>query len=99
MEAQLRFMTKEEAHKLIDSIPGDGAFIITYDSRVGKSDTGKYIKKKASNKLVDKAKVLVLSTSQITTLNLHDIFFSDSEEYIDSKKVGIVKTILVPQLE
>ena len=63
------------------------------------SDTGKYIKKKASNKLVDKAKVLVLSQSQITTLNLHDIFFNDFEEYIDSNKVGIVKTILVPQLE
>ena len=99
MEAQLRFMTKEEAHKLIDSIPGDGAFVLTYDSKIGKSDTGKYIKKKASNKLVDKAKVLVLSTSQITTLNLHDIFFNDFEEYIDSNKVGIVKTILVPQLE
>lgn len=99
MGAQLRFMTKEEAHKLIDSIPGNGTYIITYDSKVGKSDTGKYVKKKISNKLVDKAKVLVLSESQITTLNLHDIFFSDFEEYIDSKKVGIVKTILVPQLE
>lgn len=99
MEAQLRFMTKEEAHKLIDSIPGDGTFVLTYDSKIGKSDTGKYIKKKASNKLVDKAKVLVLSQSQITTLNLHDIFFNDFEEYMDRKKVGIVKTILVPQLE
>ncbi len=96
METQLSFMTKEEAHQLIDSMPGDGVFVLTYSENVGKSDNGKYIKKRKGNKLVDKAKVVVLSQSKITTLNLHDIFFNDFEEY---KREGTVKTIMIPQLE
>ncbi len=96
MGTQLKFVTKEEAHQIIDSMPGDGVFMLTYNKEIGKSDNGKYIKKRKGNKLVDKAKVLVLSQNKITTLNLHDIFFNDFEEY---KKEGIVKTIIVPQLE
>ena len=96
METQLSFVTKEEAHRLIDSIPGDGIFVLTYNEEVGMSDNGKYIKKKKGNKLVDKAKVLVLSKNNITTLNLHDIFFNDFGEY---RREGTVKTILIPQLE
>ena len=48
------------------------------------------------NKLIDKAKVVVLSESQITTLNLHDVFFNSFEEY---KREGTIRTILFPQLE
>ena len=96
MEKQLSFMTKEDAHKYINSIPGDGVFVLTYSEKTGKSDNGKYIKKKKGNKLVDKAKVVVLSESQITTLNLHDVFFNSFEEY---KREGTIRTILVPQLE
>lgn len=96
MEKQLSFMTKEDAHKYIDSIPGDGVFVLTYSEKTGKSDNGKYIKKKKGNKLVDKAKVVVLSESQITTLNLHDVFFNSFEEY---KREGTIRTILIPQLE
>ena len=96
MEKQLSFMTKEDAHKYIESIPGDGVFVLTYSEKTGKSDNGKYIKKKKGNKLVDKAKVVVLSESQITTLNLHDVFFNSFEEY---KREGTIRTILFPQLE
>lgn len=96
MEKQLSFMTKEDAHKYIDSIPGDGVFVLTYSEKTGKSDNGKYIKKKKGNKLIDKAKVVVLSESQITTLNLHDVFFNSFEEY---KREGTIRTILFPQLE
>lgn len=96
MEKQLSFMTKEDAHKYIESIPGDGVFVLTYSEKTGKSDNGKYIKKKKGNKLIDKAKVVVLSESQITTLNLHDVFFNSFEEY---KREGTIRTILFPQLE
>ena len=59
MEVQLKFVTKEEAHEIINSIPGDGVFVLTYSNKTGKSDNGKYIKKKRGNRLVDNAKTLV----------------------------------------
>lgn len=100
MEAQLSFMTKEDAHKLIDSIPGDGVFILTYSMKAGISDNGKYIKKKKGNKYVDKAKTVVLSKSKITTLNLHDKFFNNFEECKgEYLKDGIVRTIMIPQIQ
>lgn len=93
---QLSFISKEDAHKIIDSMPGNGIFVLTYNEKLGMSDNGKYIKKKSGNKMVDKAKVVVLSESKITTLNLHDVFFNSFEEY---KREGIVKTIMIPKLE
>ena len=48
MERQLRFVSKEEAHKLIDESPGDNVFILTYDGIIGMSDNGRYVKKKRS---------------------------------------------------
>lgn len=99
METQLSFMSKEEAHKLIDSIPGEGVFVLTYSMKSGKSDKGKYIKKKKGNKYVDKAKTVVLSQSKIMTLNLHDRFFNDFEDYKEEyMKDGITRTIIVPQI-
>lgn len=93
METQLKLVTKEEAHKLIDSIQGDSIFVLTYDEQVGMSDNGRFIKKKKSKKLVDKANALVLSQSRITTLNLHGNFLKDIENY---KRNGIIKTIMIP---
>ena len=96
MESQLKLISKKEAHKLIDSIQGDSVFILTYDEKIGMSDNGKLIKKKKSKKLVDKAKGLVVSQSRITTLNLHENFLKDVENY---KRNGIVRTIMIPKLE
>lgn len=96
MGTQLSFITKEEAHKFIDEIPGDGIYVLTYSEETGKSDEGKFIKKKKGNKLVDKAKVIVKSESKITSLNLHDVFFNSFDNY---KREGTIKTILIPQLE
>lgn len=96
METQLKLVTKEEAHKLIDSIQGDSIFILTYDEKMGISDNGRVIKKKKSKKFVDKANGLVLSQSIITTLNLHENFLKDIENY---KRNGIVRTIMIPQLK
>lgn len=96
METQLKLVTKEEAHKLIDSIQSDSIFILTYDEKIGMSDNGRLVKKKKSKKLVDKANGLVLSQNRITTLNLHENFLKDIENY---KRNGIVRTIMIPQLE
>lgn len=93
METQLRHVTKEEAHRLIDSIQGDSVYVLTYDQSIGISDNGRLIKKKKSKKFVDKAKGLVLSQSRITTLNLHENFLKDYS------KEGIVRTIMLPKLE
>lgn len=100
METQLSFMSKEEAHKLIDSIPGEGVFILTYNVQKGISgQNGKYIKKKKGNKYIDKAKTVVMAKSQITTLNLHEKLFTDFEGYKgESMKDGIMRTIIVPQI-
>lgn len=46
MEKQLRFVSKEETHKLIEELPGDSVLIMTYNSDFGISDSGKCIKKK-----------------------------------------------------
>ena len=96
METQLSFVTKEEANQLIDSIEGDGIFVLTYNSKKGKSDNGKFIKKKKGDKYVDRANVLVLSRNKVTTLNLHEKIFEDFEE---CKREGIVRTIMIPKLE
>lgn len=97
MQTQLSFVTKEEAHRLIDSIEGDGIFVLTYNANKGISDNGRYVKKKKGNKYVDKAKVLVLSKSQIMTLNLHEHLFTDIGEF---KREGITRTIMLqPRLE
>lgn len=100
MKTQLSFMTKEQAHKLIDSIPGDGVFILTYSEKKGKSDNGKYIKKKKGNKFVDRAKTVVLAKSQITTLNLHNKIFDEFDGYKEEyMKDGVMRTIIVPQIQ
>lgn len=77
METQLKIVTKEEAHKLIEEAPGDSVLVLTYNKKIGMSDTGKYIKKKKGRMLVDRSSVLVLAESKpIMTLNLHDKYFS-----------------------
>ena len=99
-DKKIGMVTKEDAHKLIDSIPGDGVFILTYSMKTGISDNGKYIKKKKGNKYVDKAKTVVLSKSKVTTLNLHDKFFNDFEECKgEYLRDGIVRTIMIPQIQ
>lgn len=97
MGTQLRFVTKEEAHRLIDETPGTGVMILTYDNSVGISDSGKFIRKKRGKKMVDKASVLVLAESNpVITLNLHGKYFSDFSRY---DKENIDKSILLAKLE
>ncbi len=97
MGTQLKLVSKEEAHRLIDEVPGDMIMVLTYNSKIGISDTGKYIKKKRGITMVDKASVLVLiENNPIRTLNLHSRCFSDFSCY---RKEKIDKSILLPKLE
>lgn len=97
MEQQLRFVSKEEAHRLIDDIPGEGVLILTYDNVIGISDQGRYVKKKRSKKYVDKSATLVLVDSRpILTLNLHDKIINDLSGY---NRENIVRSIMLAKLE
>lgn len=97
MEKQFRFVSKEEAHQLIDAMPGDGVLILTFNNTIGLSDNGKYIKKNKSKKFIDRSKTLVLVDSRpILTLNLHDKFFKDLSKY---NKEKIAKSIMLAKLE
>lgn len=97
MEKQLRFVSKEEAHKLIDEMPGDGILVMTYDSFIGISDKGKYVKKKKSKRYIDKSKTLVLiDNSPILALNLHDKIIKDLTRY---NRENVVKSIMLAKLE
>lgn len=97
MGKQLRFVSKEEAHKLINEMPGDNVLVMTYDSFIGISNKGKYVKKKKSEKYIDKSKTLVLiDSSPILALNLHDKIIRDLSKY---NKENITKSIMLVKLE
>lgn len=87
---QLKRVSKEEAHKIIDEAPGNSLMVLTYDGIIGMSDYGKYMKKKKGKRLIDKYPIVFLSDSRpITTLNLHKLS--------DIKKIS--KSIIIPRLE
>ena len=44
MDTQLRYVTKEELHKMIDEMPGDELMVLTYKKDIGISDNGKMLK-------------------------------------------------------
>lgn len=97
MERQLRFVSKEEAHKLIDESTGNNVLILTYNHVIGISDQGKRVKKKRSKKYVDKSETLVLiDTRSIVTINLHDKIIKDLSSY---NREHIVKSIMLARLE
>lgn len=97
MITQLKFMSKEEAHKLIDEIPGKEILIIKYNGILGISDHGKLTKKRKGKKYIDKSSVVVLvQNNPVTTLNLHKKFFTDFSNY---ERENVVRAILLPKLE
>lgn len=97
MEKHLRFISKEEVHKLIDESPGDCVLVLTYDNTIGISKLGKKVKKRKSKKIVDKSKTLVLVDSRpILAINLHDKIIRDFSEY---NKENIVRSIMLAKLE
>lgn len=97
MEKQLRLVSKEEAHKLIDESPGDSVLILTYDNIIGMSELGKKVKKRKSKRYVDKSETLVLVDSRpILTINLHDKIIRNFDEY---SRENIVRSIMLAKLE
>lgn len=95
METQLRHVTKEELHKIIDEIPEDELMVLTYKKDNGISDNGKMLKKKRTKMLVDKATILILTeTKPIRKVDLEGNF-----GWLNINRDNIVKSILLPQLE
>ena len=95
MDTQIRYMTKEELHKMIDEMPGDKLMVLTYKKDSGISDNGRMIKKKKTKVYVDQANIIVMSEANpIRKVDLEGNFFKFP--YTSS---NIIKTILLPQLE
>ena len=95
MDTQLKYVTKEELHKMIDEMPGDELMVLTYKKDTGISDNGKMVKKKKTKVYVDKATIIVMSESKpIRKVDLEGNFFKFP--YTNN---SIIKTILLPQLE
>ena len=96
MDTQLKYVTKEEIHKMIDEMPGDELMVLTYKKDTGISDNGKMVKKKKTKVYVDKATIIVLTESKpIKRVDLEGKF--GVFKYLNRE--NIVKTILFPQLE
>lgn len=92
---QLRYVTKEELHKMIDEIPEEEIMVLTYKKNNGISDNGKMLKKNKTKKLVDKATILILSDQNpIRKVDLEGNF-----GWLNINRDNIVKSILLPQLE
>ena len=86
---QFRIVSKEEAHKLIDEVPGNKVMVLSYNNLIGISNYRKCIKKKKGKKLVDKYSIIILSESNpVITLNLHRL---------DLKNIS--KCIILPKIE
>ena len=95
MDTQLRYVTKEELHKIIDEMPGDKLMVMTYEKDTGISDKGRMIKKKKTKVYVDKATIIVMTESKpVRKGDLEGNFFK--LPYMNN---NIIKTILLPQLE
>ena len=95
MDTQLRKVSREELHKMIDEIPEDELMVLTYRKDKGISDGGKKMKKKKTKILVDKATILILTENKpIRRVDLEGDFnrFSISRH-------NIIKSILFPQIE
>ena len=93
---QLRYMSKEELHKMIDEIPYDELMVLTYKKDKGISDKGRMIKKHKTKGYVDKATIIVMTESKpVTKVDLEGNFGL----FKNINRENIVKTILFPQLE
>lgn len=96
MDTQLKYVTKEELHKMIDEMPEEEVMVLTYKKDVGISDNGKMLKKKKTKILVDKATIIVMAESNpVTKVDLEGNFGL----FKNINRENIVKTILFPQLE
>lgn len=95
METQLRHVSREELHKMIDEIPEEELMVLTYRKDTGISDNGKKVKKKKTKIFVDKATILILTESKpIRRVDLEGNF-----NRFPMNRCNIMKSILLPQRE
>ena len=95
MEMQLKHVTKEELHKMIDEIPEEKLMVLTYKKDIGISDNGKMLKKKKTKKLVNDSTLLILTENPIRKVDLEGNFGL----FKTINRENVIKTILFPQLE
>lgn len=96
MVMQLKYMSKEELHKMIDEIPYDKLMVLTYRKDSGISDNGRMLKKKKTKRYVDKSTLIVMSEAKpITKVDLEGNF----SIFKNINRENIIKTIFLPQLE
>ena len=97
MEMQLKKVTKEEAHKMVDEVEGDTIFVLTYDKNIGISDNGKRVKKKKGKLMVNQSDLIILSEEEpVRTLSL----YNNRHRLFDIfKRENIIKSIILPKLE
>lgn len=94
MKSQLRQMTKEELHKIIDDTHGDKVMVLTLRKDSGISKKGKMLKKRRLKNFINKAKNIILFEAKpIRRIDLEGNFSRFSKRKI------IIKTILLPQIE
>ena len=92
METQLKYVTKEEIHKMIDEVPEDKLMVLTYRKDTGISDNGKMLKKKKTKTLVNRAAILILSEQNpIKKVDLE----GDFGIFRNINKGNVIKTILL----
>lgn len=96
METQLRIVTKEEAHRFIDAVPGNTVMMLTYNVMHGISDHGRHIRKKKGRRLANKASTIILCKNDpVITLNLHDSYIT---EIPYSNRDSMVKSIILSKI-
>ena len=97
MEMQLKKVTKEEAHKMVDEVEGDTIFVLSYNKDKGISNNGKHISKKKGKNVINKSDEIELFETELTkTLSL----YKTSNGWFDIfNRDNIVKMILLPKLE
>ena len=97
MGMQLKKVTKEEAHKMVDEVKGDAIFILSYSKDKGVSNNGKHISKKKGKNVISKSDEIELFETELTkTLSL----YKPSHGWFDIfNRDNIVKMILLPKLE
>ena len=96
METQLRYMSKEELHKMIDEIPEEELMVLTLRKDSGISDNGKMVKKKKTKMFIDRSTLIVLTESNpIRKVDLEGTFY----KIPCIKNTNIIKSILLPKLE
>ena len=94
MEMQVKRVTKEELHRMIDEVPEDELIVLTYRKDTGISDNGKMLKKKKTKILVNRATILILSEQNpIKKVDLE----GDFGIFKNINNGNVIKTILFPR--